>query len=81
MADSYPNDSMHYYDKFKQQWNYIQTYIIDHVNGEWYEEGIDKEPQRKTALKGHIWKASYHNFRALANCVKRLRSGGEILKD
>jgi mannobiose 2-epimerase len=72
MADSYPNDSMHYYDKFKQQWNYIQTYLIDHVNGEWYEEGLDKEPQRKTALKGHIWKASYHNFRALSNCVKRL---------
>src|ERR1019366_7172218 len=81
MADQYPDDPMHYYDKFKQQWNYIQTYIIDHVNGEWYEEGLDNEPQRKTALKGHIWKASYHNFRALANCVKRLRSGSEILKD
>ena len=77
MADTYPNDPMHYYDKFKQQWNYIQTYLIDHVNGEWYEEGLDKEPQRKMALKGHIWKASYHNFRALSNCVKRLQSGSE----
>jgi mannobiose 2-epimerase len=81
MADTYPNDSMHYYDKFKKQWNYIQTYIIDHVNGGWYEEGLDNEPQRKTALKGHIWKGAYHNFRALSNCVKRLRSGENDGKD
>lgn len=75
MADHFPSDPMHYFDKFKQQWNYIQTYLIDHVNGDWYEEGLDKEPQRKTALKGHIWKATYHNFRALSNCVTRLREG------
>jgi len=34
---------------------------------------LDKEPERKTALKGHIWKATYHQFRALMNCVRRLR--------
>ena len=77
MADHFPNDKMHYYDKFKQQWKYIQTYLIDHVNGDWYEGGLDKEPQRKTALKGHIWKGCYHNFRALANCVKHLRGDGK----
>jgi len=27
----------------------------------------------KTAPKGQIWKASYHQFRALANVVQRLR--------
>jgi cellobiose epimerase len=72
MADQFPEDEMHYYEKFKQLWNYVQTYLIDHVNGDWYEEGLDKEPQRKTALKGHIWKGTYHHFRAMANCVKRL---------
>jgi mannobiose 2-epimerase len=35
MADQYPGDPMHYYDKFKKQWLYIQTYLIDHVNGGW----------------------------------------------
>ena len=30
----------------------LETYIIDHTNGGWYEEGLDNEPQRKTALKG-----------------------------
>jgi mannobiose 2-epimerase len=72
MADHFPNDPMHYYDKFNQLWKYIQTYLIDHVNGDWYEEGLDKEPQRKTALKGHIWKGTYHHFRAMSNCIKRL---------
>lgn len=77
MADYFPDDSMHYYDKFKQQWQYIQTYLVDPVYGDWYEEGLDKEPQRKTALKGHIWKGTYHNFRALYNCVQRLSRQGE----
>lgn len=74
MAGYFPNDTMRYFDKFKQQWDYIKTYLVDQVNGDWYEEGLDKEPQRKTALKGHIWKGTYHNFRALSNCVLNLRS-------
>ena len=73
MADQFPDDSMHYYEKFKQLWTYIQTYLIDHVYGDWYEGGLDKEPEKRTALKGHIWKATYHHFRSLSNCVIRLR--------
>jgi cellobiose epimerase len=73
LADYFPNDPMQYFDKFKMLWKYTQTYLIDHTYGDWYEEGLDKEPQRKTALKGHIWKATYHNYRALSNCVDRLR--------
>jgi mannobiose 2-epimerase len=76
LADHFPKDQMRYYEKFKQLWSYIQTYLIDHVNGDWYEEGLDKEPQRKTALKGHVWKATYHHFRSLSNCEKSLREGG-----
>ncbi len=73
MADQYPDDPMHYFEKFKLLWNYTQTYLIDHDHGDWYEEGLDREPERKTALKGHIWKADYHNYRALSNCIDRLR--------
>jgi len=73
MADKFPGDKMNYYEHFNRIWNYIQTYIIDHENGDWFEEGLDKEPERKTALKGHIWKGNYHQFRALSNCVNRLR--------
>lgn len=74
MADHFPGDAMQYKLKFKQLWSYVQAYMIDHVNGDWYEEGLDKEPQRKTALKGHIWKGTYHNFRALNNCIQRLQA-------
>lgn len=81
LADHFPNDQMQYYDRFKQLWQYIQTYLIDHVNGDWYEEGLDQEPQRKTALKGHIWKGTYHHFRSLSNCVKRLQSNGKMTED
>jgi mannobiose 2-epimerase len=72
MADQFPNDRMHYFEKFKQLWTYVQTYLIDHVNGDWYEGGLDKEPERKTGLKAHIWKAAYHNYRSLSNCIERL---------
>ncbi|RYF92452.1 MAG: hypothetical protein EOO00_07245, partial [Chitinophagaceae bacterium] len=74
MADLFPHDRMHYFERFKQQWKYIQTYLIDHVHGDWYAEGLDKSPKVKTSLKGHIWKGNYHQFRALQNCLERLRS-------
>jgi mannobiose 2-epimerase len=73
MADLFPGDSMRYFEKFKQMWRYIQTYVIDHQYGDWFEEGLDTRPDRKTSLKGHIWKATYHQLRALTNCVQRLR--------
>lgn len=77
MSDQFPNDTMHYFDKFKQLWLYTQTYLIDHKYGDWYEGGLDKEPQKQTALKGHIWKATYHHYRSLSSCIKRLRGQGE----
>ena len=68
----YPDDPMRYGQRFVRIWNYIQTYLIDHEHGDWYEEGLDNEPQRRTALKAHIWKGAYHVFRSLSNCMKRL---------
>lgn len=72
MADLYPNDPHQYFEKFKQLWNYTQTYLIDHEHGDWYQGGLDKQPQYKTALKGQIWKGTYHNFRAFMNCIRQL---------
>lgn len=75
MADQYPDDERHYYQKFKTLWHYIDTYLIDHEHGDWYAGGIDKEPDQKTNLKGQIWKGTYHHFRSLTNCIHRLRDG------
>ncbi|HYG18386.1 MAG TPA: AGE family epimerase/isomerase, partial [Ohtaekwangia sp.] len=74
MADLFPEDEKQYFQKFRTMWNYIDTYLIDHEHGEWYQGGLDKEPGQKTRLKAHIWKASYHQYRSLANCIVRLRS-------
>ncbi len=73
MAELYPNDPLDYYSKFLKQWNYINTYLIDHQYGGWYDAGLDKSPERRTALKGQIWKGAYHDFRSLSNCIERLK--------
>lgn len=72
MSDLYPNDTLNYFEKFRKQWKYIQEYLIDNQYGGWYEGGLDKQPQFRTALKGHSWKATYHTFRAMINCIDRL---------
>ncbi|RYY57934.1 MAG: N-acylglucosamine 2-epimerase [Chitinophagaceae bacterium] len=76
MADLFPDDPMGYYDQFVKLWAYTSKYLIDHEHGDWYEEGLDGEPGRKTALKAHIWKATYHNYRSLSSCISRLKSDG-----
>jgi mannobiose 2-epimerase len=72
MSGYYPNDKHKYYDKFLELWSYVQTYLIDHEHGDWYQGGLDKQPQYKTALKGQIWKGTYHNLRAMINCIAQL---------
>jgi len=72
MSKYFPDDPHRYFEKFKTLWTYTQTYLIDHQYGDWYDEGLDKSPERKTALKAQIWKATYHNYRSLSNCVDRL---------
>lgn len=74
MADRFPDDPMEYDQKFLKQWEYIDRYLIDHQYGDWFAGGLDKEPDQRTALKGHIWKAAYHQFRAVSNCIAQLRS-------
>lgn len=73
MAEKYPNDELHYYQKFEKQWDYCNTYLIDHEYGDWFAGGVDKQPEMKSALKGNIWKGNYHQLRSLIHCIERLR--------
>lgn len=73
MSDLFPDDEQQYFKKFQMQWEYIKRYLIDHEHGDWYQGGLDKEPEQKTKLKGHIWKGNYHQLRAMINCMERLR--------
>jgi len=76
-SELYPNDKEEYLQLFFKEWQYVQTYLIDHEYGDWYAEGLDNEPEQKTALKAHIWKGTYHNFRALMNCMNRIDASGK----
>jgi mannobiose 2-epimerase len=73
MAEKFPEDETNYRKYFNELWSYTKTYMIDQEQGGWYEWGIDKTPDAKMALKGHIWKATYHNYRALSHVADRLR--------
>jgi mannobiose 2-epimerase len=72
MAELFPNDPQNYKSLFLKEWQYIHTYLIDHEHGDWYPNGIDKEPEEKMAMKSHIWKGNYHTSRSMMNCMKRL---------
>ncbi|MEP7266095.1 MAG: AGE family epimerase/isomerase [Saprospiraceae bacterium] len=77
MSDLYPNDPLHYFEKFKKQWSYIQNYLIDYKHGDWYSNGLDKDPNAIHGTKGNIWKAAYHQYRSLENCIFRLKGEHE----
>lgn len=72
MAELFPKDPHNYQALFLKQWEYINNYLIDHKYGDWYPNGIDKEPEEKMARKAHIWKGNYHTSRSMMNCLKRL---------
>lgn len=72
MAELYPDDPRNYYESFLRQWEYIKRYLIDSEHGGWYDSGLDKRPDRRTAAKSHIWKGNYHTVRSLMGCLDRL---------
>ncbi len=77
LSQHFPDDTNQYYEKFLKLWAYCDKNLIDHQYGDWFEGGIDKQPEKKTALKGHIWKGNYHQYRSLINCIRRL-NGEEV---
>ncbi len=79
MAKLLPNEKK-YETAFKQQWEYMKKYLIDHEHGGWYMEGLDKSPDKKQAPKAFDWKVNYHDFRALMNCIKMLKGEHELIK-
>ncbi len=79
MSGLFPEEEK-YYQAFRKQWEYINTYLIDHEHGGWYEEGLDNSPEYAEAPKAKDWKVNYHNMRALMNCLKMLRSEHELLE-
>lgn len=68
-AQHYP-EQIAYAEAFEGMWRYLQTYQIDAKHGGWYNNGIDEDPESKTARKAHPWKSAYHNGRALVQVLE-----------
>lgn len=79
MAKLFPDEN--YYELFKKQWDYINTYMIDHNNGGWYDEGLDSNPNAINNVKAQIWKVNYHNTRAMVNVIKMLKGHFELVNN
>ncbi|MFH1194815.1 MAG: AGE family epimerase/isomerase [bacterium] len=67
----YPEEKR-YFEMFVQLWDYVKKNLIDHEHGGWYWGGLDKQPFYKTGSKQNLWQCTYHNGRALMNCISML---------
>lgn len=61
-----------FYEAAASSWHFIQQYLIDEKNGEWYWSVTrDREPVLSEDKAGP-WKAPYHNTRACLEMIVRL---------
>ncbi len=53
-------------------WHFIQQYMVDQKNGEWFW-GIKEDYSIMNEDKAGIWKCPYHNGRACIELIKRIK--------
>ncbi|MEM1715881.1 MAG: AGE family epimerase/isomerase [Thermofilaceae archaeon] len=61
-----------YLRDFEKQLNWIEGYQVDWENGDWFE--VVLPDGRRGGLKAHVWKAAYHNGRAMIKSIQVLDS-------
>ncbi len=72
LHEKYGSQTDVYFKAFQRQWNFIKKYQTDpEFHGVYEMVGEDGLPV--VASKGRIWKAAYHDGRALLNVTARLR--------
>jgi len=72
MHEKYGRQSAVYFKAFQQQWSFLKNYQVDlEFHGVYEMIGPDGKPTNEN--KGRIWKAAYHDGRALLNVTDRLR--------
>lgn len=60
-----------YREVFEKTWAFVESKLIDWKTGEWHSEvTADGQPRGE---KAQMWKAGYHNGRALVECLAELR--------
>jgi mannobiose 2-epimerase len=72
MHEKYGKETSRYFDAFLKQWQFIKDRQIDsEFHGVYQELAPDGTVENST--KGQIWKAAYHDGRALLNVTARLK--------
>jgi cellobiose epimerase len=72
MHEKYGKETSRYFDAFQKQWQFIRDRQIDaEFRGVYQEIAPDGSVENPT--KGQIWKAAYHDGRALLNVRARLK--------
>ncbi len=79
MSKIFPSDNK-YPEAFLKQWQEIDSFLIDKEHGGWYISGLEENPEARTAPKASIWKANYHDSRALMNCIRLFRNENELVE-
>jgi mannobiose 2-epimerase len=71
LHEKYSQQTDVYFKAFQRQWQYLKDYQIDHEYGGDYPQ-VDANGKPAVLDKGSIWKAAYHDSRALMNVTERL---------
>jgi mannobiose 2-epimerase len=62
-----------FYKRFYSSWNFIENYVIDKKNGEWFW-GLNADYSvMKGEDKAGFWKCPYHNSRCCIEVIRRLK--------
>jgi mannobiose 2-epimerase len=72
MDERRPDGRYDYGARARATWNYIDRFLIDAQHGGWHVYGLDETPEARTRPKATIWKATYHNSRALLRSIEML---------
>jgi mannobiose 2-epimerase len=59
-----------YLDVFAETWEFVRRHHVDEEHGEWHS-GVDDDLE-PVGRKGAVYKAAYHNGRALLECIDAL---------
>lgn len=76
MHERFGSQTPRYFAAFQKQWDFITKYQVDHRHGGWYETVSAEGHAAPGQSKGTVWKAAYHDGRALMNVAEGLRRMG-----
>lgn len=73
MHEQFGQNDPRYYRAFLQQWDFIRKFQNDRRYSGWYESVSEEGVAAPNQPKSSIWKAAYHDGRALMNVSAQLR--------